>query len=108
MLFMPRIIFQMPDGTQKTVNAEIGDYLTDVAHKNDIELSDACGGNATCGTCHVHFTKDTFEKLADSQPASDDEEDTLEVVNQRIDCSRLGCQVKVTGDMDGAIISIPE
>jgi ferredoxin len=70
------ITFVEPDGTEKTVDAIIGMHLLDVAHKNNIDLEGACGGELACSTCHLIFEKEVYDKL----PAKlDDEDDMLDM-----------------------------
>lgn len=102
---MPKVNFIFKDGTKKTIEAEEGRYINEIAEENDINIPSACGGNSTCGTCHVHVGKEFFDKL---NPANDDEEDTLEVVNDRNDFSRLCCQLKLTQELDGIEIYATE
>jgi ferredoxin-2, mitochondrial len=70
------ITFVEPDGTEKAVDAIIGMHLLDVAHKNNIDLEGACGGELACSTCHLIFEKEVYDKL----PAKlDDEDDMLDM-----------------------------
>jgi ferredoxin len=70
------ITFVEPDGKEKTVDAKIGMHLLDVAHKNNIDLEGACGGELACSTCHLIFEKEVYDKL----PAKlDDEDDMLDM-----------------------------
>ena len=39
-----KVTYIDPMGDEKTVDAEIGKNLLDIAHDNDIELEGACGG----------------------------------------------------------------
>jgi ferredoxin len=51
------------------------------------------------------FDKPTFDKLP---KAIDDEEDTLELAVGLTPTSRLGCQVIVTKEIEGAVIRLPK
>ena len=70
------ITYVEPNGTEKTVEAEIGMNLLDVAHAHDIELEGACGGELACSTCHLIFEKEIFDTL---DPMEDEEEDMLDL-----------------------------
>ena len=37
----------------KTVEANKGDSILDIAHEYDIDLEGACEGSVACSTCHV-------------------------------------------------------
>tara|TARA_B110000971_G_scaffold182868_1_gene190085 strand:+ start:299 stop:571 length:273 start_codon:yes stop_codon:yes gene_type:complete len=86
------------------VDAEIGSHLLEIAHKNDIELEGACGGELACSTCHLVFDSDTYSKLP---PMEEEEEDMLDLAWGLTDTSRLGCQICVTREFEGVEVKIP-
>ena len=101
-----KITFVAGDGSgdKETVLAHEGDSLLDVAHDNDIEIEGACGGEMACSTCHVILE----QKVYDSLPTpKEEEEDMLDLALGLTKTSRLGCQVKVTKDMDGMVVTLP-
>lgn len=61
-----------------------------------------CGGIALCATCQVKVLKGR-EVLP---PASDQELDMLAMLPDAGPSSRLACQLRITGDMDGMIFRI--
>lgn len=67
-----KITYVDPDGTSKTVDAEIGQTLMQVAHDNDIELEGACGGELACSTCHLIFEQGVYDSLAEKEEEEDD------------------------------------
>ncbi len=89
---MPKVTF-LP--VNKTVEAEEGQSLLDVAMDNDIRLEHNCGGNCACSTCHV-IVKDGLEKLSHK---TEEEQDELEEAEGLTPTSRLGCQSKIYGDI---------
>lgn len=102
---MPTIIFVQRDGTRKEVTVPVGATLLRAAKDNDIELEGACGGSLACATCHLVFDQKDF----DSFPAiKDEEEDMLDLAFGLTPTSRLGCQIVVTEDMDGMVVTLPE
>ncbi|KDO27708.1 hypothetical protein SPRG_07337 [Saprolegnia parasitica CBS 223.65] len=93
------------DGAKKDVTTAVGETILDIAHANDIELEGACGGELACSTCHCVFDPTIFATL----PAiCEEEEDMLDLAWGLTDTSRLGCQVKVTKDMDKMVVKIPD
>ncbi len=103
---MPKIIFLLPDGSRRELNAAVGQTLLEVAHENDLfELEGACGGALACSTCHVILPKDCFEQL---EAPTEDEEDMLDLAYGLTSTSRLGCQIIVTEAMDGLEVRVPE
>ena len=101
---MPKITFIKTDGTRVEVDAPIGLSVLEIAHRNNIDLEGACEGSLACSTCHVVVEKEWFDKLA---PASEDEEDMLDLAFGLTHTSRLGCQIIVTEELDGLTVSLP-
>lgn len=64
----------------------------------------ACEGSVACSTCHVILTPEFYDKLLEP---SDDENDMLDMAFGLTDTSRLGCQVQLTKDLDGMIVTLP-
>jgi len=57
----------------------------------------------SCGTCHVILPEQLYNKLG---LPSVEEQEMLDAQDDYEDTSRLGCQVKVTQDMDGVEIRV--
>ena len=101
---MPRMTFIKTDGTRVDVDAPIGRSVLEIAHKNDIDLEGACEGSLACSTCHVIVDPEWYELLVE---ASEDEEDMLDLAFGLTHTSRLGCQIKITPELDGLTVSLP-
>ena len=101
---MPKMTFIAPDGTRKEVEAAEGLSVLEVAHRNKIELEGACEGSLACSTCHVVVAKDWYDKLA---PATEDEEDMLDLAFGLTATSRLGCQIIMSKELDGLTVTLP-
>ena len=101
---MPSIIFQYPDGTEREVEAPVGDSVLEIAHANDIDIEGACEGCMACSTCHVIVDKNWYRKLP---VASEDEEDILDLAFGLTRTSRLGCQIIINEGFDGLRVSLP-
>ena len=101
---MPKMTFIKPDGTRVEVEAPLGLSVLEIAHRNDIDLEGACEGSLACSTCHVIIDPEWYESL---QPASEDEEDMLDLAFGLTHTSRLGCQTKITEELDGLTVSLP-
>ncbi|KAK0185712.1 2Fe-2S ferredoxin-type domain-containing protein [Armillaria mellea] len=80
----------------KTVEANEGDDILSIAHEYDIDLEGACEGSIACSTCHVILEQEVFDQL---EEPGDDENDMLDMAFGLTETSRLGCQVKVTKDI---------
>ncbi|MBI3506532.1 MAG: 2Fe-2S iron-sulfur cluster binding domain-containing protein [Proteobacteria bacterium] len=101
---MPKMIFVLPDGTKKEVEAPVGLSVLEIAHRNDVPLEGACEGSLACSTCHVIVDKDDYERLPE---ATEDEEDMLDLAFGLTHTSRLGCQITITDELDGLKVSLP-
>ena len=103
------VIMVTPSGEELTFVAREGDTFMDIVEENASVLGSymelACGGIAACSTCHIIVNKDWFHKL----PEPDEEElDMVDLAYGACDESRLGCQVKLTKDLDGLKVKIPD
>ena len=101
---MPRMVFIEKDGNRKEVEARAGLSLLDIAHANAIDIEGACEGQMACSTCHVIVEPDWIDRLPEP---SEDEEDMLDLAMGVTDCSRLGCQVVLTDELDGLTVRLP-
>jgi 2Fe-2S ferredoxin len=101
---MPTVTFVERDGRHTTIDAPAGLSLLDVAHAHGIDLEGACEGSMACSTCHVIVDPAWYGRL----PAPrGEEEDVLDLVFHLAPTSRLGCQVRVTDDLEGLIVTVP-
>lgn len=101
---MPKMTFVLQDGTEKEVDAPIGLSVLEIAHKNNVDLEGACEGSLACSTCHVIVDKGYFDQL--DEP-SEDEEDMLDLAFGLTHTSRLGCQIKMSEELDGLRVKLP-
>lgn len=101
---MPRMVFIERNGARREVDAPLGLSVLEIAHKNDIDIEGACEGSLACSTCHVIVDPDWYELLKD---ASEDEEDMLDLAFGLTATSRLGCQIKMTEELDGLVVRLP-
>jgi len=93
---MPKITFIDSAGTSRDVETKAGASIMEAAVQNMIPGIDAdCGGACACATCHVYVAADWLEKLK----AKDD------MVQ---DNSRLSCQILMSDELDGIVVSTPE
>ncbi len=103
---MPKITFVPYRQEEITVEAEIGSTVMETAVRNGIPGIEAeCGGACACATCHVYVEDGWYEKVGAPQPM---EEDMLDFAWEVKPNSRLSCQMKVTAELDGLVVHIPE
>ena len=96
--------FVARDGTIRTVVAVPGDRLLDAAQADGQPLEGTCEGQLACATCHVIVDPDDFARLP---PASEDEEDMLDLAPGATRTSRLACQIRLDEALDGLTVRIP-
>jgi 2Fe-2S ferredoxin len=102
---MPRITFIEPDGFRRVIDAPIGITLMEAAASQGVQgILALCGGACACGTCHVYVDAAWLEKLT---PREEMEEGTLECAWEPGENSRLSCQIHVTADLDGLVVTVP-
>ncbi|OAA40032.1 2Fe-2S iron-sulfur cluster binding domain protein [Metarhizium rileyi] len=99
------VTFVEKDGEEHKFAVSEGDNLLDIAQANDLEMEGACGGSCACSTCHVIVTDEEFyDKMPEPE---DDENDMLDLAFGLTETSRLGCQVKMTKELDGLVVKLP-
>ena len=102
---MIKVRFHKADGTlDKEVEAKPGQRLLDVAWGAGQPLEGACEGVMACSTCHVIVDKEDFAKLP---PASDEEEDLLDLAAHATRNSRLACQIILEDKLESLSVRIP-
>jgi 2Fe-2S ferredoxin len=103
---MPSIHFIHPDKRSERIEASVGDSVMQVATGHGIDgIVAECGGNAICATCHVYVDESWLARL----PAMSEDEDELlnGVAAERQKNSRLSCQIKVTPELNGLVVRLP-
>lgn len=103
---MPKITYIEHNGTEHTVDVPVGLTVMEGAVNNNIPGIDAdCGGACACSTCHVYVNPDWVDRLP---PREEMEADMLDFAYQPNERSRLTCQIKVTPELDGLVVRMPE
>ena len=76
------------------------------AIQNNVPGIDAdCGGSMACATCHVYVNEDWLSKLNNSEEG---EQDMLDMAYEPKKNSRLSCQLIVSDELDGLVVTPPE
>lgn len=110
------------------VEAAEGTTLTDVASHGTSDncavlgeyIECACSGIMACSTCHVVVHPDWYDAAAPPGagaaaapplgkvgPPSEAEQDMIDLAYEPQTTSRLGCQIRLTQDLDGLVILLP-
>jgi 2Fe-2S ferredoxin len=102
---MPKVTYITASGGEMVVDGKVGESLMQIAVDNAVPgvLGD-CGGCCSCATCHAYVDPQSFAKLA---PASEDENMMLEGGPDLRPTSRLTCQIRMSPELDGIVLSLP-
>jgi len=102
---VPIVRFISADGEKsQEIHAQVGDCLLDVAQAAGQPLEGTCEGQMACSTCHVIVSAEDFAKLP---PASEAEEDMLDLAAAATRTSRLACQITISADIDPLTVRMP-
>ncbi len=85
---MYRIIFRNEDGTEKKIDANLGDNVLELAQTAGVDIDAPCGGAGTCGKCRAKLMSGTVESTRNIHLPDDEYDDGW----------RLVCQSEVCGD----------
>ena len=99
---MPRVWLTKRDGETEAIEARSGRSLMLNIRKPG-QIQAICGGEASCGTCHVYVAQDWLDRLP---PIQENEEIILGFSDWRQPNSRLSCQVKVTDELEGLAVTV--
>lgn len=104
---MSKVVYIEHDGSEHEIDLADGWTLMQGATLNGIEgIEGECGGSCSCATCHVYVDEGFIDKL---DPMEEMENEMLETtVCERKTNSRLSCQIKMSPELDGIIVRLPE
>ena len=103
---MPKITYKDIEGKSRTIEVKNGLSVMEGAIQKDIPGIDAdCGGSMACATCHVYVEDKWLDKLPNAEDA---EVDMIDMAYDPKKNSRLSCQLIVTNELDGLIVTTPE
>ncbi|MCP3461663.1 MULTISPECIES: 2Fe-2S iron-sulfur cluster-binding protein [unclassified Bradyrhizobium] len=104
---MPAITFIHSGGKTDRVDVSDGESAMHAATRHGLDgILAECGGNTMCATCHVYVDDGWLARL----PAMADDEDALldGAAAERMANSRLSCQIRITHELDGLVLRLPE
>jgi 2Fe-2S ferredoxin len=104
---MPKITYIHPTGAREDLDVSGGLSVMQGAGGHGLDgIVAECGGNVMCATCHVSVDTDHIRRLP---PMSADEDALLEgTASERRANSRLSCQIIVSAELDGLVVSLPD
>ena len=106
---MSTITVIQKDGSKKDVEAEEGWSLMEILRDVPFEdIEGACGGSMACATCHMYVHPEWADKVAaQDNEKTEEEEDMLDLAFDLNDYSRLGCQIRMSKELDGLVVALP-
>ncbi|WP_322028919.1 flavin reductase family protein [Paraburkholderia sp. J76] len=86
------------------VAARVGESILSALKTAGLPVMSVCGGKASCGTCLVELEAGWIQRAA---PCSRTERDLLACLPEAGPSSRLGCQIRITPELDGLAMRLP-
>jgi 2Fe-2S ferredoxin len=103
---MPAIVsVTTRDGEVRRLDARDGASLMEVLRDDEIDDEiGMCGGCCSCATCHVYVDDAGSDVLP---PMTEEENEMLDSLGTRTGQSRLGCQLRLGGDLRKITVTMP-
>lgn len=97
---MAKVTFILPNGVSREVEVKPGYRVVSGAFALQLDETGfgECGGNCTCGTCHVRVKEGKFA------PPAGDEAAFLDTFPKIYPDSRLACQLTVREDTGNVLV----
>ena len=103
---MAKITYVEFSGNEHVIDVAPGSSVMQAAIDSNVRgIIAECGGACSCATCHVYVDESWVARLGKK---SETEDAMLEAVCEPRPNSRLSCQLRVTEDLDGLIVTMPE
>ncbi|MCZ4292226.1 2Fe-2S iron-sulfur cluster-binding protein [Hoeflea alexandrii] len=104
---MIAVTFVLADGSEVELAGQVGQTVMELGRNNGIPgIIAECGGAAMCATCHVYVDESDLDRAGS---VGEIEEEMLDMtVAPRLPRSRLSCQIRLTPEMTGLRVHIPE
>lgn len=102
---MTLVRFVSADGNHvQEVRGRAGERLLDLAQAHGQPLEGTCEGQMACSTCHVIIDGEDFARLP---PASEEEDDMLDLALHVTRHSRLACQIWLSEELEDLTVRMP-
>ncbi|XP_008047180.1 ferredoxin-2, mitochondrial [Carlito syrichta] len=99
------VVFVDRSGQRIPVSGRVGDNVLHLAQSHGVDLEGACEASLACSTCHVYVSQDHVDLLP---PPEEREDDMLDMAPLLQENSRLGCQIVLTPELEGAEFTLPK
>lgn len=102
-----KVTWTQTDGRAITLDVPEGQSLMEAATRHGVPgIIGECGGSMSCATCHVIVDPVWAIRAGAPGPFEDDMLDITEAGRQPT--SRLSCQIKMSAELDGIMVSVPK
>jgi 2Fe-2S ferredoxin len=99
--------WKLADGREITLDVADGTTLMEAATQRGVPgIIGECGGSMSCATCHVVVDPAWADRAGGPGPYEADMLDITEAPRQPT--SRLSCQMRMSTDLDGIVLHVPE
>jgi 2Fe-2S ferredoxin len=103
---MVKVTYIEHSGERHEVDVPLGYSVMEGALNNGVPgIVADCGGACSCATCHVYVEPEWRERAGEP---GETEDIMLEFAEERDERSRLSCQIKLTEELDGLVVRVPE
>nr|XP_004667504.1 ferredoxin-2, mitochondrial isoform X1 [Jaculus jaculus] len=99
------VVFVDRAGQRIPVTGRVGDNVLHLAQRHGVDLEGACEASLACSTCHVYVSQAHLDLLP---PPEEREDDMLDMAPLLQENSRLGCQIVLTLELEGAEFTLPK
>ncbi|XP_007951762.2 ferredoxin-2, mitochondrial [Orycteropus afer afer] len=99
------VVFIDRSGQRIPVSGRVGDNVLHLAQRHGVDLEGACEASLACSTCHVYVSEDHLGLLPQPDEREDDMLDMAPLLQEN---SRLGCQILLTPELEGAEFTLPK
>ena len=91
------------EGTEHLLDAptDMAMNMMEICKSYNLPVEGTCGGMALCASCHMYVMSNH-----DLPESSEDEENMLDQAFFVKANSRLGCQIRITDEIDGLIVKL--
>ncbi len=104
---MPKVTLIAHDGRTTELDGLSGQSVMQVATAHGFSgIVGECGGSAMCATCHVYVEPSWVDRL--HVPLATELEMLECTASERKPESRLSCQIKLSAELDGLVLHLPE
>lgn len=107
---MVTVIYEEFDGAVHRAVGEVGESVMNLAVRNGVPgIVGECGGALSCASCHVYVDDAWLDRTGLATEAEDDAEDEMleATVSERLESSRLSCQLRLSDGLDGLRVRLP-